>query len=532
MQKMIRSAIPPARPAPRARWRAVAGLVAVLLAAMSLAPSVARAELASPNEARRAAENYVALILAKDGQWGASASARVLSIEPFTRGERVLGYYCAIEPVGYMIVGLYKELAPIRTYSVRFDLDPTTDVGMTDLLKVRLERLYGALERQIGRAIEPTDDLGGFLPVNFRSAWSVLTDPAFAATAYEQPLRTRATGMDYQEGQELMSTTWSQEPPYNDQCPDLGCSWPSWGSYNTNAYVGCVATAGAQTMKFWNWPPAGVGTPYGDAYDWPNMCDMYWWDPATLVFRDGLGQTVTQIQIDAVAEISAEIGRAVGMVYGCPPGGSGAATADMEDVYQDHYRYDTECDVRSRDSYSFSEWFDLLKAEFNANRVVQYRIPGHSLNSDGWKEEQIGGTYYWIHIVYGWNGPNDGWVSPDEIPGGDPDDEFVVREIYPANSVGPSPFGLLGPPTYPYRYFDRDVHSTGVMFQSGHALQVQRPGLLLENTSATTGIVRIQGSTSAHTTIFFGHEPAATRTRIRVQDGDVMLYAGGQMVIH
>jgi hypothetical protein len=506
----------------------IAPMAAVALLAGCLLPAVARAELATAEEARTVAESYVDLILAKDGRWGAAESARVLSVEPFTRGDRVLGYFCPVEPVGYLVLGLYKELAPIRAYSVRFDLDPSADTGMTDLLKVRLERLYGALEGQLGRAIAPTDELAGFLPVDFRPAWSTLTDAAFDARAYEQPLRTRATGMDYQEGDELMSTTWYQKPPYNDQCPDMGCSYPEYGYYNTNAVVGCVATAGAQTMKFWNWPPAGVGSPYDDPYDWPNMCDTYRYDYQSDVFRDGQGQIVSQAQIDAVAEISREVGRAVDMDYGCS--GSGAVTADMEGVYQGPYRYDDECDVRLRPAYSFIAWFELLKAEFNANRVVQYRIPDHSINADGWKEEQIGTTYYWFHIVYGWNGSNDGWVSPDEIPGGNPNDEYVVREIYPENSVGPNPSSTYGPPSYPYRYFDRDVHSAGAAFMAGQFLQVQRSGFLLENTSATTGIIQIQGSTAANTVVFLNGDLTGD-SRIRVCDGDLKVYAGGQMVI-
>ena len=75
--------------------------------------------------------------------------------------------------------------------------------------------------------------------------------------------------MDYQEGDSLLGEiTWYQDPPYNQQCPWYGCGWgipDSSEHYNENAYVGCVATAGAMVLHYWNWPPYGAGTiPYSD----------------------------------------------------------------------------------------------------------------------------------------------------------------------------------------------------------------------------------------------------------------------------
>ena len=51
--------------------------------------------------------------------------------------------------------------------------------------------------------------------------------------------RTQAVGP-------LTQTIWNQLPYYNDQCP-------------TNTVTGCVATAMAQIMKFWNYPANGTG---------------------------------------------------------------------------------------------------------------------------------------------------------------------------------------------------------------------------------------------------------------------------------
>ena len=48
----------------------------------------------------------------------------------------------------------------------------------------------------------------------------------------------------------LIQTQWDQDAPYYNLCP----------GYGTNkAYTGCVATAMAQVMNYWQWPVSGTG---------------------------------------------------------------------------------------------------------------------------------------------------------------------------------------------------------------------------------------------------------------------------------
>lgn len=510
----------------RLRARLEVALLAAGAVSVALVPA-AQAERVAEREARVAAENFVRFRLAQDGAWGENATARVVAVDPLTRGGRLLGYFCPVDPVGYLVISLDRELAPIRAYSTRHDLDPDAEGGMTALLKDRLDRLYAGIERTLGHAPAAGESFAAVMPVDFRGAWDVLTEVAFDPADYAEPRRSRAIGMDYQEGEELLLTTWSQEPPYNDQCPDLGCDWSAYGDRNTNAVVGCVATAGAQVMKYWNWPPYGEGS-FADPYDWPRMTDMYWYDAQSDCFRNGSWEVVTEAQMAAVAELGAEIGDAVGMSYGCE--GSGDYTYDMEDVYQDDFRYDLECDVQYKEDYSYAGWFTLLKNELDQNRVVQYRIPGHSIVSDGWKEENIGGQIEWIHIVYGWNGGNDGWVAPDEIPGGEPQDEYVVREIYPDVALGTTFQGTIGGPIG-YTYFDRDATSLGAAIGPGVKAQVLRAGFVLEHNGPAGNIVGFFGAPSFETSVFLSGDEADL-TRIRVKDGALKMYTGAQMVVH
>lgn len=53
----------------------------------------------------------------------------------------------------------------------------------------------------------------------------------------------------------LLTTQWDQYEPYNDSCPygiELG--------QPAHALTGCVATAMAQVMKYWNYPERGTGS--------------------------------------------------------------------------------------------------------------------------------------------------------------------------------------------------------------------------------------------------------------------------------
>lgn len=87
----------------------------------------------------------------------------------------------------------------------------------------------------------------------------------------------------------MITTQWDQDAPYNDSCP----SRIEFGS-SVRALTGCVATAMAQVMKYWNYPVRGTGThtynsvsffglgyTFGEqtanfgatTYDWGNMPD-------------------------------------------------------------------------------------------------------------------------------------------------------------------------------------------------------------------------------------------------------------------
>ncbi|MCP4713132.1 MAG: hypothetical protein GY869_31260 [Planctomycetes bacterium] len=489
--------------------------------------STTHAQQVTTEEAFTVAENWINIIINRYGSWGNYPEAEVVLVYEFTRNENPLAYYCQVAPQGFIIVSLYKCLDPVKAYSETTTLNPFIDQGLTDLIKLKIERVHSIIQQEFG--VDPHLLQGQQITQIFesdpRAAWDALINPRFAASVY-QLLEYSASGCDYQEGQVLLNSSWHQRPPYNNDCPADGCDWPNYGNFNTRTRVGCVATAGAQIMRYWCWPPYGSGNPYSDTYDWPNMHLQYNYDFAGW-FNDQNGNTVTWTDIDAVAELNHEVGIAVGMSWGCDS--SGADTSDMEDVYEDHYRYASYCDKIDRDNYTPANWFNTLKIDLNQNQPIQYRVEGHSIVADGWREIFINSVFTrQYHMNYGWDSGENTWWTLDTLLHGGESDEYVIRKICPNVALGPNLSGTYGRNVdFGYRYFNRDASGSDVVFTQGQHLQVLKP--LLTITGNGENGVKLLGSSGYTTRIFIGDDENGT-DRINIYDGAIKLHSGGQIM--
>jgi len=221
----------------------------------------------------------------------------------------------------------------------------------------------------------------------------------------------------------LLTTLWDQEPYFNAQCP---------GSGSTKAVTGCVATAMAQVMKFWNWPSAGCGMhsyvddTYGPlsanfgntAYQWTSM-------PNTISGSNA-----------AIATLMYHCGVSVNMHYGTgASGGSGSWPVNYysnfincsEYAFKTYFHYKPTIKGMIRfgdyygstvllDSFTTSGWITLLKTELNAGRPFIYTgndgtSGGHAWVCDGWQAADN-----FMHFNWGWSGygPN-GYYSVDMV---------------------------------------------------------------------------------------------------------------------
>ena len=205
----------------------------------------------------------------------------------------------------------------------------------------------------------------------------------------------------------LLTTQWDQDSPYNNLCP-------------SGTVTGCVATAMAQVMKYWNYPSSGIGShsydhaTYGTqsanfgttTYDWVNMTNTY-------------GGSSTAAEQLAVATLMYHCGVSVEMNYGTSS--SGAVTAYVADALKTYFGYSSDVHHKSRSDYDDDdEWIALLKADLDLHRPIQYHgnnngSGGHSFVFDGYRTDN------YFHINWGWSGNCDAYYLINSLnpgPGG------------------------------------------------------------------------------------------------------------------
>lgn len=269
------------------------------------------------------------------------------------------------------------------------------------------------------------------MPDNLRY-WLELNELYVKACASRQGLARQTSQGTPVVAPLLGDILWGQGSPYNDMCPTYGSG--------THYYVGCVATAATQIMRYHSYPEHGVGSKtitvdgqsvtanFGNTtYDWSNMLPTY----------DGVNYTA--VQGNAVATIAAHFGVAVNMEY--QQNGSGAHSMDVPHALREYFTYDQAVTMRKRDYYSSSEWLQFIKAELDAGRPVYYAASsdvgssGHAFVCDGYDTEDF------VHINWGWYGTSNGYflvshLDPDDLgigggTGGYNVDQEIITGIQP-----------------------------------------------------------------------------------------------------
>ena len=218
----------------------------------------------------------------------------------------------------------------------------------------------------------------------------------------------------------LLTTNWGQGLPYNLLCPY---------DYDANTYTatGCVATAMAQVMKYWEYPQVGIGShTYEDSnygiqsanfesvFAWNEMFDSY-----------STSSSYTAMQLSAISTLMKMCGVSVDMNYGTElQGGSSAITTaaallsltplaptfpSAENALKIFFDYSPNLIGIAKSNYSNSQWISILKNELDNNRVVLYSGSGsgggHAFVCDGYNNNN------YFHFNWGWNGGSNGYFS-------------------------------------------------------------------------------------------------------------------------
>ena len=209
----------------------------------------------------------------------------------------------------------------------------------------------------------------------------------------------------------LVEAQWSQNQPFNTLLPLI----PSTGK---RAVVGCVATALAQVMRYWQWPaqPSRPLPAYTSETLKIEMPELPVTDFAWTLMQDNYEKTdATTDAALAAATLSLYCDQALQMDF--MASSSGAVASNIPHYGAKYFDYDAGAHMVSRGNYSTQGWADLLLSELAAGRPVIYSASkhdgGHAFICDGYDGNGL------FHINWGWNGSSDGYfllnvLDPDQ----------------------------------------------------------------------------------------------------------------------
>lgn len=249
----------------------------------------------------------------------------------------------------------------------------------------------------------------------------------------------------------LIATHWAQSGMHN-----WGAEYEDPPCYNyytpDNAPCGCVATVGAQIMRYHRYPTASV-TPV------TNPCERwvgpgYWdYEELNLTMQGGIYEwnkmperpdiSATEEQRQAIGRLTSDIGIACFMRY--DPQGSAAGSYMLADVLRSRFGYANTAVAVSFDLMEeYGARYILSSEDFR--RAVISNLDAHlpmvvGMSSASYAHAAIfdgygysDGTLY-MHINMGWAGLNDAWYAPPDFGRYDSADT-IVYNIYPTGTAG------------------------------------------------------------------------------------------------
>ena len=356
-----------------------------------------------------------------------------------------VGFYAvALEGGGTLFLAADDEIGPVLAFTAESAPDLSAESPLRALLEkdIRVRRgVAVAVEKEM--AARPGAAAASAKPKSAAKAkamWSMLTaspaadprldkaSPMDAAVRSAAPVETDA--ISDMRVEPLVKSKWDQD--------DVGGKGKYCFNYFTpnHLYCGCVATAAAQIMRFWNYPTAAlpafendctvlgitetlqsIGYPDNRHYDWDNM---------TLVPTAGTGDAERQ----AIGRLTADIGIALGADY--ESDGTGAMSIDVSGVFRDQYAYGSGVEFWDENWITALRTGSGLHTRETRNKViyacldaglpVQLAIAdgngfnGHAVVCDGYGFVKMGEEdIEFAHINMGWSGAGDMWYNLPEI---------------------------------------------------------------------------------------------------------------------
>ena len=217
----------------------------------------------------------------------------------------------------------------------------------------------------------------------------------------------------------LMNTTWDQGGIYQAHCPAVA---------DDKTLTGCIATAMAQVVNFFQWPLNGVRETVGYLSN-SNDKQKPQIELETLPARKF---NWFDMKDDDVAWLMRYCGQSVLMNYNTDE--SSAYSTSIPGALISIFNFSKGVDIVNREEFTDEEWEQALYKEIELGRPVIYSgykgETGHTFILHGYKD----GKFY---INWGWGGDQDGYYALTALTPGNmefPEKQNAVVGIQPASN--------------------------------------------------------------------------------------------------
>jgi hypothetical protein len=438
----------------------------LLVVLLIVCPNILWAEFVPVENARRVAVNHMNKSIQVKALKNWQAESPQDRVEPaalpkltedqitqtFTTAENdtPMYYVFNFSPEGWAIISADDVAYPVIAYSDTGVYDHN-DSNQPPAFKAWMKNVAAEIADAVAKNLQPLPDAV--------EAWKQFGIPPdffdpdldeAAAAASVGPLIKSCWGQGWAED----CWPWDNDS-YNRFCPWEYTDW----THICRDYcpTGCVATAFAQIMKYWQWPPVGKGYHgYDPPYDCEHECSGFGWREANFgehYYNWSESFMPWNRPSVPIALLMSDIGVAVQMNY--TPSGSGAYMSRAAYAYRSYFRYKATYDLGGGDDPG-PVWVNKLKTELDSGRPMLYRgapassVGGHAFICDGY---DLSGSF---HFNWGWDGSYDGW--------------YILNALTPgSHNYSKGQAAILGiEPDYPSEVYVDDDYTLGGS-NDGHA---------------------------------------------------------------
>ena len=314
-----------------------------------------------------------------------------------------LFHVVTLEGGGFVVTSADTGITPIIAISESDDLIESAENHLWVLLncdlEARMDALGAAVAKKAAVAVAQ-DDEEAIAPPSPEELWAALLGPQPKAAGVQSISDVRVAP--------IIQSRWGQGSVGGDTL---------YNRYTPNNYVcGCVATTGAQIMRYHQYPTGSVAagtykcwvndsvrnlTMQGGVYDWANMPLV----PASV--------SLTTTQRNAIGKLTYDVGVASRMSYHSD--GSGTYNCVMTDRLKSRFGYASSftyyansTGTPGNNTSCRNALLGSLDAGLPGAMSISNGSEGHSIVVDGYGYNS--GVVY-AHLNLGWHGNEDAWYN-------------------------------------------------------------------------------------------------------------------------